>query len=141
MVGRLTDIVYPGEFTAENGCVKQSRLRRTDCGERSRIVDRGMAGCVDDAGPKTDGRKVPFADTPDAHHESQAACNSPSLVGMGHDAGVAQRRTFNGVFAGECRTQQQRSRLGGFPAGIEPIGKFTGVPTEGASKITVTSVE
>ena len=84
---------------------------------------------------------MPLTDAPDAHHESQAACDGSSLVGMGHDAGVAQRRTFNGVFAGECRTQQQLSRLGEFTAGIQPIGEFTGVPAEGADKIAVTPVE
>ena len=142
VVGRLSGIVEPGEFTAEDGCVEQSGLRRgPHCGERSGIVDRDAAGCVDDAGPEPDGRTVPLADAPHAHHESQAACDCPSLVGMGHNAGVAQRRTFNGVFAGECRTQQQLSRLGEFPAGFETIGEFAGVPAEGFSKIAVTFVE
>ncbi len=31
---------------------------------------------------------MPLPDAPDAHHESQAACDCPSLVGMGHDAGL-----------------------------------------------------
>ena len=84
---------------------------------------------------------MPFTDAADAHHESQATCDGPSLVGMGHDAGVAQRSTLDSVFACECRTQQQLSRSGEFFARIQPIGEFTGVPAERAGKIAVTSVE
>ena len=141
IVGRLSGSVDPGEFTAEDGCVEQSGLRHPHCGERSRIVDSDAAGRVDDAGPEPDGRTVPLADAPDAHHESQAACDCPSLVGMGHDARVAQRRTFNGVFAGERRAHQQLSCLGEFQVGIETVGEFPRVPPEGASKIAVAPVE
>ena len=76
-----------------------------------------------------------------AHDESQPARGCPRLVGVGHHAGIAQRRTFNGVLAGERRTQQQHSRLGEFPVGIQTIGEFTGVPAEGANQIAVTSIE
>ena len=124
IVGGLSRVVDPGEFTAEDGCVEEGGLGDSGGGERSRVVDRDAAGCVDDAGPEPDGRTVPLADAPDAHHESQAACDCRSLVGMGHDAGVAQRRTFNGVFAGERRAQQQLSRLGEFQVGIESVGEF-----------------
>ena len=141
IVGRLSGVVDPGEFTAQDGRVDQGGLGRPDRGERSRIVDRDAAGCIDDTGPEPDGRTVPLADAPDAHHESQAACDSPGLVGMGHHARVAQCRTFNSVFAGERRAQQQLSCLGELPARIQPIGEFTGVPTESASKIAVTPIE
>ena len=84
---------------------------------------------------------VPFPDAPQAHHESQVGCGGSRLVGVGHNAGVAQRRTFNGVLAGECRTQQQHSRLGELVIGVQAIREFTGVPAEGANKIAVTAVE
>ena len=82
-----------------------------------------------------------FPDTTDAHHESQAARGGSRLVGVRDDTGVAQRRTFNGVLAGECRTQQQHSRFGEFPVRIQTVSEFTGVPAEGANQIAVTSVE
>jgi hypothetical protein len=141
VVGRLTGLLEPGEFTLEDGCVEQGRLRRPGHREWTRIIDGAAAGRVHDAGPKPDGRMVPFADAPDAHHESQGACRESSLIGVGNDTRVAQRSAFDGVFAGECRTDQQFSRLGAFHTGIEPIGEFFRVSTEGASKVAVARVE
>ena len=64
-----------------------------------------------------------------------------ALVWVGHDAGIAQRRPLDGVLAGECRPQQQHSRLRQLAVGIEAIGEFTGVPAERADQIAVTPVE
>ena len=54
---------------------------------------------------------MPLPDAPHAHHESQAARGRPRLIRVGHHAGVAQCRRLDSVLAGECRTQQQHSRL------------------------------
>ena len=93
--------------------------------------------CVDDAGAEPDRGAVSFPDAAHAHHESQAARGRARLVGVGHDARVAQRRTFDRVLAGERRAQQQHSRVGEFAVGIQPVGEFTGVPAEGPHKIAV----
>ena len=122
VVGGLAGIVQPGELTAEHRRVQQRRHDRSDAGERSRIVDRDATRPVDDAGPEPDGRTVPLPDAPHAHHESQAARRGSRLVRVGHHAGVAQGRTLDGVLAGECRPQQQHSRLGEI-AGRDPGGR------------------
>ena len=43
---------------------------------------------------------------------------------MRDDAGIAQRRTFDRVLAGECRTEQQHSCFGEFQAGIQTVGEL-----------------
>ena len=73
-----------------------------------------------------------LADRPDAHHEAQAARRRAGLVGMGDDARVAQRRTLDGVLAGERRAEQQHSRVREFAIGIEAVGELAGVPAERA---------
>ena len=105
-----------------------------DGGERSRVIDRGAARCVDDAGAEPDRGAVPFPDGPDAHHESQAACGRARLVGVGDDAGVAQRRAFDGVLAGERRAEQQHSRVGELQRRDRAGRRVAGVPAEGANR-------
>ena len=82
-----------------------------------------------------------FPDPPHAHHESQAACRHAGLVGVGHNAGVAQRRPFDGVLAGKGRSQQQYSRIGEMDVGIQAVGQLVGVSTERAHEVTMASVE
>ena len=55
--------------------------------------------------------------------------------------GLHKRRPLNGVLAGECRPQQQHSRLRECAVGIQAIGEFAGVPAEGADEVAVTPVE
>ena len=141
VVRGLAGIADAVEFAAEHRGVEQRARYASGSGEAGRLVDRGPARGVDDTGAEPDGRAVSFPDPPHAHHESQAACRRVGLVGVGHNAGVAQRRPLDGVLAGKGRSQQQYSRIGEVDVGIQAVGELAGVPTERAREVTVASVE
>ena len=82
-----------------------------------------------------------LADATDAQHESDSAGINSGLVGVRHDAGVAQRRGFNGVLAGEYRTQQHHSLFGDLGLRIETIGEFRSMRAEDTDKVAVPPVE
>ena len=65
---------------------------------------------------------MPFPDAADTENESHTARGYSGLIGMDHEAGVAQGRTFDGVLAGEYRAYQQHSFVGDLGVRIEPIG-------------------
>jgi hypothetical protein len=63
------------------------------------------------------------------------------LIGVGHDAGVAQRGAFDGVLARECRTKQQHALIRNLAVGIQSVGEFVGVPPECTREVAVTAAE
>ena len=141
VVRGLAGIADAAEFAAEHRGVEQRARHAPGGGEGGRLVDRGSARGVDDTGAEPDGRAVSFPDPAHAHHESQAACRHVGLVGVGHHAGVAQRRPFDGVLAGKRRSQQQYSRIGEVDVRIQAVGELAGVSSESAYQVTVASVE
>jgi hypothetical protein len=84
---------------------------------------------------------MPFTDTSNAHHESQAARGSSALIRMGHDARIAQRRCLDGVFAGECGSQQQHSSIRMLDVHVQTVDQFIGVPAECIDQVPVPCVE
>ena len=54
VVGGLSRVVKSGEFAAEHRGIEQSRRDHADGRERSRVVDSGTTGRVDDPGPESD---------------------------------------------------------------------------------------
>ena len=80
-------------------------------------------------------------DRAQAHHEPQAALRHPGLVRMGHDAGVAEGRSFERVLARERCAEQQQARLGELALRIEAIGELVRVLTESADEVAVTVFE
>ena len=104
-------VTQSAQFGAEDGGIEQGGFDMPGGGERRWVVDRCPAYRVDDPGPESDAGTVSLPDPPNAHHESQAPRGSVGLIGMGHDARIAQRRPFDGVLTGKRRSQQRHSRL------------------------------
>ena len=60
---------------------------------------------------------------------------------MQHHARIAQRRTLNGVLAGEGRAEEQAASRGELQLRIQAIGEFVGVPQERLGQAVMAIIE
>ena len=71
-----------------------------------------------------------LADRPDAHDESHVARAHSGLVGVKHHARIAECGTFDGVLAGEGRTEEQPAGRGQLKFRVEAIRELVGMLQE-----------
>ena len=141
VVGALTVASESAKLTAKDDRVERHGCDRSSRRERWHDLDADFAAVVDSSCPKLDGGPMSLPDPPDAHHKAQAALRHAGLIGMGHHAGVAQRRAFERVLAGERCPEKQTTLLGEVAPGIEAIGQLVRVPPEGTGEVAVTVFE
>jgi hypothetical protein len=98
--------------------------------ERTRVVETDVAGRLDDARAELDGREVPIAPRPQAHHETRLGDAQAALLGVGDDGRVEQGSDFERELAGEVGTDEQRSVVGDVGAFPETVAVPWDVPRE-----------
>ena len=140
VVGGLACVVQPGELTAEHRSVEQSRRDRPAVanGAAASIVTSPAASTTPVRNPIDERWPSPMPRTLITNRRLPAA--APFDPG-GPRCWGCTGRPLNRVLAGERRPQQQHSCLRHLPVGVQAIGEFAGVPTEGAHQIAVTPVE
>ena len=86
--------------------INDTRARRGDDGKRHGRIDGEAAVFINDATSKTQRRDVAFANGSVGHHHPQGARRQRRLIRVSDETRVAHRRSLEGEFVGEDRTQQ-----------------------------------
>ena len=84
---------------------------------------------------------MPFADRPQAQDEPASPVGNAGLVGMADDAGIEQRRCFEGVFVQEIGADQAALRLAEARMRLEGVFHFGGARIERIEQVAMPAFE